>query len=314
MRLDTLRAQLILILCSFLAVTLGALGLFINGFNQAAIFEQTRDREELFTATCRWPSTRCSSPASTRPRPIWRRLPGASPACSYIEIVEAKIRPCDCPRDPRRVGTIESVPVYDGRSLPCRARRPWSNATRGPTAGPFTTGPCPTSGGTCGGEGIIRVGAVRRARGRAQAAIARLHGAVDPAVFDCGPGARRGHRLPAHGRAQGHGRVAASFGEGRYDARVVLPDKPRDELDRAGDGPQRDGGAHGGLFGAPGGPGARSHRGARGRQPALARGRGAPDDVHRQRPLSDLHEGHPRPLSPRQPGHGPHLTASRQAR
>ena len=106
MRPRTLRAQLIVILCTFLAVTLGALGLFLNAFNQRAIAEQVRDREELFARNVQVSINQVLFAGKYQAQAYLESLVEHNPSVRYLAIVESATGLVIAHSDPGRVGSV----------------------------------------------------------------------------------------------------------------------------------------------------------------------------------------------------------------
>jgi PAS domain S-box-containing protein len=235
MRPRTLRVQLIVILCTFLAVTLGTLGIFVNAFNQRAIAEQVRDREELFARNVQVSINQVLFAGKYQAQAYLEALDQREPTVRYLAIVEAATGRVIAHSDPAKVGTIETDGTLRRALEVARTGQPIEQRFDGPDGVPIHEWDLPYERGYLRTrEGVIRIGL----SGEREAALRRqslVFTALLVAAFLVAGlllAVWLSIRLTSGLRAMTT--AAAAFGEGRYDARVTVPEPPRDELDQLG--------------------------------------------------------------------------------
>jgi PAS domain S-box-containing protein len=234
-RLNSLQSRLILILGTFLALTLGTLGFFINDFSQRAIAEQTQSREELFAHNVQLSVNQVLFAGKYQAQAYLEALAEREPTVRYLAIVDGKTGRVLAHSDPSWIGQTLTDPAAEGARAVLTSgglvEQTYTTADGVPIhdwALPYERGYLRDR------EGIIRIGlsGEREAALRAQSRVYTL--ALILLFMGAGLALAVGLSIRVTAGLRGLTAAALRFGAGRYDTLVPVPEPPRDELDQLG--------------------------------------------------------------------------------
>jgi PAS domain S-box-containing protein len=234
-RLHSLRSRLILILGTFLALTLGTLGFLINDFSQRAIAEQTQSREELFAHNVQLSVNQVLFAGKYQAQAYLEALAEREPTVRYLAIVDGATGRVLAHSDPSWIGQTLTDPAAEGARAVLTSGSLVEQAYTAADGVPIHDWALPYERGYLRErEGIIRIGlsGEREAALRAQSRIYTLA----LILLFMGAGLALAVALSIRVTAGLRGLTAAAlrFGAGRYDTLVPVPEPPRDELDQLG--------------------------------------------------------------------------------
>ena len=233
--LYSLRGRLILILGLFLALTLGALGLFINAFNQRAIAEQNNEREALFARNVQISVNQVLFAGKYQAQAYLESIDADEPTVRYVAIVDGETGVVIAHSAPAQVGRRLDDPASEGAWAAMATGQAVEQIYTASDGAPIHDWALPYERGYLRErEGIIRLGlsGEREEALKRQSQIYTIALILLFLVAGLALAGGLGIRLTSGLRRLTA--AAVGFGEGRYDELVSVPEKPRDEIDLLG--------------------------------------------------------------------------------